>query len=84
MKEYIFPVYGIITGSILQLIAAFLPDQQVFMASEPMEKMQAIASGLLGWNLQAILFPIAFAMVTIGFGLLIREMKKKAARGLRV
>ncbi|MCB0643227.1 MAG: hypothetical protein KDC44_16375, partial [Phaeodactylibacter sp.] len=74
------PGLWITAGSVLQLIAAFLPHPEVFMATEPQAKIQAIAASQVGWNLQAILFPIAFLMVTVGFGLLIRTFSLKSAR----
>ena len=58
---------AILIGSSVQLIAAFLPNFEVFTSPDPRVKLQAIAANKLGWRLQALLFPIAFLAVAIGF-----------------
>lgn len=70
----------IIAGSIIQLVAAFLPDQRVFTSPDPAEKLQAISTGQTGWILQCILFPVAFLLIATGFGLLTRVMQVRQAR----
>jgi hypothetical protein len=60
----------LLIGCVIQLAAASLVDPKVFMSPDPLEKLQGIARKKSGWAGQAVLFPVAFAIVTSGFGLL--------------
>ncbi len=52
------------------------PD--VFISPDPLVKLQAIRRSGRGWVLQAVLFPLAFAVVTTGFGMLARLLPRPA------
>ncbi len=62
-------------GCVIQLVAASLVDPKVFMSPDPLMKLQGIARKKTGWAGQAVLFPVAFAIVTSGFGLLARLLR---------
>jgi len=72
-------------GSIVQLIAAFLPTAIVFdRNADPLVRLQAIASNTTGWMLQAFLFPIAFLIVAVGFGILSKAFPDSRTRNMAV
>jgi hypothetical protein len=65
----------LLIGCGIQLAAASLVDPKVFMSPDPLVKLQGIARKKTGWAGQAVLFPVAFAIVTSGFGLLARLLR---------
>jgi hypothetical protein len=64
----------LVLGSAMQLAAAAMVKPDVFMSPDPLVKLQAIRRSGRGWVLQAVLFPLAFAVVTTGFGMLARRL----------
>jgi hypothetical protein len=68
----------LLVGSFIQLAAASLVDPKVFMSPDPLVKLDGIARKKTGWTGQAVLFPVAFAIVTSGFGLLARLLRRPA------
>ena len=68
----------LLIGCIIQLTAASLVDPKVFLSPDPLVKLQGIARKKTGWAGQAVLFPVAFAIVTSGFGLLARLLRGPA------
>ena len=68
----------LVLGSALQLAAAGMVKPAVFTSPDPLVKLQAIARSGRGWVCQAILFPVAFGVVTAGFGMLARLLQEQA------
>ena len=67
-------------GSVLQLIAAVLPDARVFTASDPRTQLEAIAARPRAWAAQAVGFPIAFAVTALGFATVAAAMPDHRSR----
>jgi hypothetical protein len=72
----------IVAGSVGQLIAAWLPDRRVFMSSDAHVQLDAIAKRPLGWRVQAVGFPLAFAVTGIGFAAVASTMPEPRSRRL--
>jgi hypothetical protein len=72
----------IVAGSVGQLIAAWLPDRHVFMSSDAHVQLDAIAKRPLGWRVQAVGFPLAFAVTGIGFAAVASTMPEPRSRRL--
>src|SRR5947209_18981745 len=68
----------LVIGSAIQLVAACLVQPAVFTSPDPLVKLQGIARKERGWVMQAVLFPIAFAVVTSAFGFLARLLRGPA------
>lgn len=69
-----------VAASLLQLVAASLPNFRVFMSPEPAVQIEAIARGRRRWNAQAVAFPVAFAGVAAGMAMSGSELAGRPAR----
>ncbi|TMB91785.1 MAG: hypothetical protein E6J45_04595 [Chloroflexi bacterium] len=72
----------IAAGSLLQLIAAALPDARVFTSSDPRTQLEAIAARPRGWAAQAVGFPLAFSLTALGFATVAAAMPDRRTRRL--
>lgn len=70
----------LVTGSLLQLATAALPNFRVFMSPDPSVQIEAIARGRQRWNAQAVGFPAAFAIVSAGMAVSTSAMADRPAR----
>jgi hypothetical protein len=70
----------IAAGSLLQLIAAVLPDARVFMSPDPRTQLEAIAARPRGWAAQAVGFPLAFSVTALGFATVAAAMPDRRSR----
>ena len=69
-------------GCMLGIYAFSVPNTKAFSASDPLEKLQAIASNVKGWRLHSVFSVPTFFLWTIGLGVLVVGLSETATRGL--
>ncbi|MBI5290304.1 MAG: hypothetical protein HY872_00315 [Chloroflexi bacterium] len=69
-------------GCMLFIYAFSAPNSKAFSASDPLEKLQAVASNVKGWRLHSIFSVPTFFLWTIGLGVLAGGLSETAPRGL--
>jgi hypothetical protein len=76
----------LLVGTALLLIGAMIAAyfRRFPLPTDPLEKLKLIVSDLPGWNAQAILFPVAMAIVAVSFGLIARSMPDSQAQRLAI
>src|SRR5215212_1845580 len=58
----------LLVGSVLFIIAAFVPVSQVFAEPSPAAKLEIIASNRAAWNTAQVLFGLGATIAAIGLG----------------
>lgn len=87
INPYTFRVAGVamLAGTLLMLIGAFSTAYFRRMPpTDPLEQLQVIAGDAVGWTAQAIVFPVAMAVVAVSFGLTAMQLPGSPARWLAI
>ena len=65
----------LLVGSVLFIIAAFLPVSQVFAEPSPAAKLEIITSNRAAWNTAQVLFGLGASIAAIGLGLVAYHLR---------
>ena len=69
----------LMTGSVLFLLAAFMPYSRVFMENEPASRLDIINQRLTQWNIGQVLFALGSLVAALGLGFLLLRYRGSAA-----
>lgn len=65
----------LLVGSVLFIIAAFMPVSQVFAEPTPAAKLEIITSNRTAWTASQVLFGLGASIATIGLGLVAHHLR---------